>query len=75
MSEPQSSLLLVAVGSQDPREEKAFDREASLEEGFWPILALDHGLTVGHGASVSIVDIVALLDGCEGSIGSVVMTY
>ena len=44
----------------------------SLKEKFWPILALDHGLTVGHD-SVPIAKIPSLLKQCEQYIGSVVM--
>lgn len=47
----------------------------SLKEKFWPILALDHGLTVGHNDSVSIAEIPSLLVQCEQYISSVVMTY
>jgi len=49
--------------------------ELALEEGFWSILALDHGLTVGHSDSVKLHQIPELLEECQGSIGSVVMTY
>lgn len=47
----------------------------SLGDKFWPILALDHGLTVGHDDSVSTLKLPGLLDGCQEDIGSVVMTY
>lgn len=33
----------------------------SFGEKFWPILALDHGLTVGHGDSVSTIKLPAHL--------------
>jgi DhnA family fructose-bisphosphate aldolase class Ia len=47
----------------------------SLSDKFWPMLALDHGLTVGHGAGVSLLALPSLLDGCQEDIGAAVMTY
>jgi len=49
--------------------------ELASREGFWAILALDHGLTVGHRDSVNIHQIPKVLEECEGTIGSVVLTY
>ncbi len=50
-------------------------KKLGLGSDFWPILALDHGLTVGHSDSVPISLIPKLLKGCRESIGSAVMTY
>lgn len=50
-------------------------KELALSKGFWSILALDHGLTVGHSDSVTIHKIPKLLEDCESTVGSVVMTY
>ncbi len=50
-------------------------KQLALSEGFWSILALDHGLTVGHSDSVTIFKIPQLLEECDGTISSVVMTY
>lgn len=47
----------------------------SLDHGFWPILALDHGLTVGHKDSVSVTKLPSVLEACRENIGAVVMTY
>lgn len=47
----------------------------SLDNNFWPIMALDHGLTVGHKDSVSITNLNILLEGCQENIGAVVKTY
>lgn len=47
----------------------------SIGGDFWPILALDHGLTVGVENSVSIEKASQLIDACRGYISSVVMTY
>lgn len=49
-------------------------KDISLREGFWPILALDHGLT-DHTDAVSISMVPRLLKDCRENIGSVVMTY
>lgn len=48
--------------------------DLAIDKTFWPILALDHGLT-GYDNSVPIADVPKLLRGCQGTIGSVVMTY
>jgi fructose-bisphosphate aldolase/2-amino-3,7-dideoxy-D-threo-hept-6-ulosonate synthase len=47
----------------------------SLSKKFWPILALDHGLTVGNDAAVSMYALPGVLDGCRKDIGAAVMTY
>src|SRR5258708_39031647 len=47
----------------------------SLSDNFWPLLALDHGLTVGNDAGVSMLALPSLLDGCQADIGAAVMTY
>lgn len=49
--------------------------ELALYNGFWPILALDHGLTVGNTDSVGIAEVPQLIHKCTGMISSVVMTY
>ena len=50
-------------------------KDLQLKRGFWPILALDHGLTVGHKESVDISLVPKILEGCGDTVGSVVMTY
>ncbi len=47
----------------------------SLSNKFWSILALDHGLTIGHGASVSVFALPDLLSDCQEHISATVMTY
>lgn len=49
--------------------------QLSLEKSFWPMLALDHGLTVGHHDSVPIPLLPKILCDAKEFFGSVVMTY
>jgi len=47
----------------------------ALQDGFWPLLALDHGLTVGNRDSVDIANIPRILSDCADSVSASVMTY